>query len=93
MGIKTIEFVEVGDRFDAEGKGSFEVIARFWDGVEANKYAKGRGNYGADALCRSQKLTIADTCADMDDYRTEQVRLKAMEKLTEDEKRALGLIR
>lgn len=92
MAIQTVKFFEVGDRYDEEGKGPFQVIGRFWDGKEAEKYARGRGNYGSDATVKPQNLVVADSCEDMDNYRDEELRLKALGKLTDEDKRVLGLL-
>lgn len=91
MSIKTVKFYEVGDSFDAEGKGPHEVIGRFWEQPESDKFAKGRGNYGKDAQVKPVTLIIADTCEDMDNYRDEELRQKALKKLTDEEKRVLNL--
>lgn len=88
---KTITFTEVGDSYDAEGKGPYEVIGRFWDDKEAEKFAKGRGNYGKDAHCRTKTLIIAETCEDMEQYKVEEVRQRALNKLSAEEKAALGV--
>lgn len=91
MGVKTIEFFEVGDAYDAEGKGPFKVIGRFWDEDEADKFGTGRGNYGNDAKVNPVTLVIADTCEDMKDYQDAELRQKALSKLSAEEKRVLGL--
>lgn len=91
MGIKTIEFFEVGDRYTEDGSGPFQVIARFWDEAVASRYAEKRGNYGSDAKVKPASIVIADTAQDMNDYHQKELAQKALDKLSYEEKVALGL--
>lgn len=91
MGIKVIEYYQVADVLTEDGRGSETVIGRFWDEKVANRFSIGRGNYGSDAKVRKVELVIADEQEDMDAYHVEEVRQKALKKLTEKERKALGL--
>ena len=89
--MKTITYYEVGDSYDVEGKGPFQVIARFFSKSEANKYAKGRGNYSSDASVSQKTIIIVDTAEQMEEYDREAKRQAALRKLTEEERELLGL--
>lgn len=92
MGIKTVEFFEVGDDYSEDGRGRFKTIGRFWDRKVADAYAIKRGNFGKDAQVHPVALPIADSIADMDAYHDEEKRQQALNKLTDEDKRVLGLI-
>lgn len=91
MAVQTIEYYEVGDAFDAEGKGPFTVIARITDEREAHSYAMNKGNYGRDAIVRKVTFVIVDYAHEIDALKREEKRQAALNKLTEDEKELLGL--
>jgi|AntDeeMinimDraft_6_1070357.scaffolds.fasta_scaffold02692_2 hypothetical protein len=91
MGVEVIEFYEVYDAYDAEGKGPITVIARIKDHDEAKRYSRGRGNYNHDARVRHMKYVIADTADDVKNYERELNRQLALDKLTPYEKELLGL--
>lgn len=93
MSIQTIEFFEVGDHYAEDGSGPFKIIGRLWNNDEANAFAKGRGNYGSDAQVKPVKLIISDTVGDQENYLREEFRQKALDKLSYEEKVALGLLK
>jgi len=90
MSVSNIRYFEVWDCFDPEGKGPKETIAFFWEHGEAVKFSKGRGNYGKDAFVKIVDVSICDTTEDLEEYKTEVLKKKALAKLTEDERKLLG---
>lgn len=86
-----IEYYEVGDCYDAEGRGPFKVIARFTKGADANKYAYRKGNYGSDAKVNLCRLQIAESIDEMTEINKDALRKSALNKLSQAEKEALGL--
>jgi len=88
----TLEYFEVADAYDAEGKGPTEVIGRFTREGDAEAYARGRGNYGADARVIRKYLIISESLEESEDAKNERTRQAALAKLTDKEKRVLGLI-
>lgn len=89
--IEPLEFYEVSDVFTEDGRGPQTVIGRFWDSKVADEYAQDRGNYRTDAKVKKVNLHIANSIEDMEEYKTEEIRQKALAKLSTEEKRALNL--
>ena len=89
--VNTIKYFEVGDCYDAEGRGPFKVIANFTKEKDAKKYAEKRGNYGHTANVNPKVLIIADSIEEMTEYNNEAERQKALKKLTPREIEILGL--
>lgn len=56
-----IKFYEVGDAYDAEGRGPYQVIGRFANEKDAKDYAKKRGNYNTDAKVTKQEFVVAES--------------------------------
>jgi len=91
MATHVYEYFKVGDAYDPEGKGHWETIARITDFEEAKKYAKNRGNHKFDARILPVKVVVVDTADEMEDYGREKKRQAALDKLTAEEKKLLGL--
>jgi len=89
--MKTITYYSVHDAFDAEGRGPDQEIGAFFDKGVADDYAKGNGNYGNDARVTQKVIVICDTAEELTERKIVQIRLKALAKLTTEEKEALGL--
>jgi len=91
MATHVYEYYEIGDAYDPEGKGPWQTIARITDHSEAKRYSRGRGNYNRDAQVRPVKVVVVDTADEMEDYGREKKRQAALDKLTAEEKKLLGI--
>ena len=91
MATHVYEYYEIGDAYDPEGKGPWQTIARITDFEEAKKYAKNRGNHKFDARILPVKVVVVDTADEMKEYQEEEKRQRALDKLTAEEKKLLGL--
>lgn len=91
MTVQTIEFYEVADVYSEDGRGFPTIIARITDRAEAFTYAKGKGNFGGDANVSLKRITLVDKADELEDYKREEDRLRALDKLTDKEKELLGL--
>lgn len=86
-----VNYYEVGDSYDVEGKGPFETIARFSKEQHARIYAQGTGNYGRDALVKPKSIMIFESLKEVEDYDEAKEKKIALSKLTDREKTLLGL--
>jgi len=91
MATHVYEYYEIGDAYDPEGKGPWQTIARITDQHEAKLYSRSRGNYNRDAQVRPVKVVVVDTADEMKEYQEEEKRQRALDKLTAEEKKLLGL--
>jgi hypothetical protein len=83
--ITKITYYEVGDAYDAEGRGPFRVIATFSTESIADQYAAGKGNYGNDAKVREVTAFVCDSFEDVEEH-NERVKLNnALGKLNKEE--------
>lgn len=89
---QVIKYTEVYDDYSVDGRGGRdEIIGRFFSEQTAKKYAKGRGNYGNDAQTRNQVFTICDSIEEMELEHKAEANVKALSKLTLEERQLLGL--
>lgn len=91
MGIQVIKFYEVSDCFSADGRGATTVIGRFTSNAVANDYAFGRGNYGRDANVTYREINLYESIEDIERKEEESLVNSALSKLSDKEKKALGL--
>lgn len=91
--IQKISFYEVWDNFSEDGLGrnADKVIARFSTETSANIFAQNNGNYNQKAHVRKIEFCICDSINEIPKVRTEEKKLQALSKLTDEEKRILGL--
>jgi hypothetical protein len=62
--INKLNYFEVFDAYDVEGRGPYKVIGTFSTDRMAHSYAKGQGNYGNDAMVREVTVFVCDTIQD-----------------------------
>jgi len=93
--MKKIVYWSVSDNYSVDGRdpSGRKTIGNFFDKNDAMLYSHGRGNYGHDASVTEHELIIFDTYQEAinkeDEKRDKQ---KALDKLTNREKRLLGLL-
>ena len=101
--MQTIKCFEVmGNTDTTEGRGPMKVVARFSDYDEAVKYVKSKAyaqwcvmgyqNEKTDLNnIREATICILDTVEELFDMNREELKAKALAKLTKAEREALGL--
>lgn len=90
--MQVIQYFEVSDSFDPEGKGPRKILANFSGEEDAEKYSKGKGNYGKDANVIPRTLIICDGVEDIEQKIHEEKRQRALSKLSEEDKIILELL-
>lgn len=85
----TIKFYEVGDAYDAEGRGPYQVIGRFTNEKDAKDYAKKRGNYNADAQVTKKEFVVAESLDEHLQAKEIETAQKILSRLNHEEKEAL----
>lgn len=101
--MKTIECFEVfGNTDTTEGRGPMKIVARFSNENEAIKYVKSpaykrwcvmgyQSNYDLNNIHKSV-IIILDSLDEFEVYTKEDLRRKALNKLSKEEQEALGLV-
>lgn len=94
-------FEVMGNTDTTEGRGPMKVVARFSDKGEATKFVKSKVyskwcvmGYQSESdvnNIREATLTIMDTVEEFSQAETEELKAKALAKLTAEERRILGL--
>lgn len=76
-----------------EGKGGHVTIGYFFNEMDARKAARGKGVMGTNGDVKAVKLDtkVFESYAEYDESRSKDVRLSALNKLTAEERRILGL--
>lgn len=83
----------IGNSDNIEGRGSSIDIAYTTNELTAQKIAKGRGIMGGDATVKpfNKSYTLYETFEQFEEDRAKGIKAIALSKLTEEEKKALGL--
>jgi hypothetical protein len=94
--METIEikgYKVIGNTDSIEGRGTSFDIAYTSNQTTANKIAKGRGVFGANADVQAftKTYTLYETFEQFEEDRVNGVKVKALAKLTDEDKKALGL--
>jgi len=91
---------------DEEGRGKAKILGYFMDEVSANRFAKGKGGFGSDAVVqltpsrlsfvevtyRTGKVAYYLLGDEVTQARTkEEIKAEALKKLTPEERNVLGL--
>lgn len=66
-------------------------LAHFANKADAINYASGRGPYGGNAEVKETDVVICDSISEAVEYNKELLRRQAMQKLSAEEREALGL--
>lgn len=85
----TLKYYEVGDCYDAEGRGPWECIGRFVNITDANKFALKKGNYGKNADVRPVDLNVAESIEEHDIATELKAAQKVLAVLTPAQRAAL----
>ncbi len=93
MMVNHVEYWEVWDNFSEGGRVSNanKTIGCFSSKKEADRYAIGKGNYGQAAMVTKKDVFIVDGPDDLAELKKAETKAKALNKLTSEEKEALGL--
>lgn len=87
-----VKWFEVWDNYSEDGRGGLvKVIGRFTYESVAKDFAKGRGNYGGDALVDSVEMYIADSIESWQKECDDEKKVAALKKLTSEERKLLGV--
>jgi len=91
--MKQLDVYEVLENADnIEGRGPMLHVAYFTHHIDANRASSGRGVMGVgDGDVKKKTLTIFESFAEYSDNVTEKLRKSALNKLSHEEKVALGL--
>jgi len=90
--MKRFDVYEVLENADnIEGRGPMLHVAYFTHHIDANRAANGRGTMGiGDGDVQKKSLTIFESFAEYSDEVTSELRKSALNKLSHEEKVALG---
>jgi hypothetical protein len=90
--MKAIHVFEAYTNSDTiEGRGSDVHIGYFTHPDDAHAAARGQGVMGGDAYVRPVAIKIYTTLQEFTGVKNEELRQRALEKLTPEEREALGL--
>ena len=89
--MQIVKYFEVHDVYSDDGYGPTKVIGRFSNHDIANRYAKGRGNYNHDAKVTEVEVIICDNFKEIEEMENRKLRESALKKLTDAERKALGV--
>ena len=87
-----LTYYEVYDHYGVDGREPISIIGRFTNQEDAVKFAVGQGNYKQDAQTMKVHLIIAETYEEAPAIKEEESRLRALSKLTLEERKLLGLV-
>ncbi len=87
-----VDYFEVYDDFSVDGMNPiYNTLCNFLCEKDAFTYAKGKGNYGRNAQVAHRVKFICDRLDEATEYDMNQKKQNALNKLTAEERKLLGL--